>query len=350
MTTYEVMFKIERITFGCEPLAIGNVTFQNLTSAIVETWKADSENALLSLFDDAGNQPIGIVKVDDISDANKAAEYALDEFDRALNILRVCVGSFRSTTIYDEQLLQRRNGLAAIRQVKPQPQLVGISPGRKFGPIDLGLSGTLADSTNEFIGKLTPLYNGTIQCEIRDALLKSLERIGMSIARDHYDYKVVDILTALEVALIPKDDRSPKSISIALRTMLLSLALDNGYFVPSTDEVYRLYRLRNAIIHDADRGVCDDKDYGTLRRIAERTILSIIELNGKQGPIDDVRHLAKILETEEILKQAKACFEDWRNRERTEDAKEILGQLCEHANYKLNKMKPTTQHTSGQSE
>lgn len=341
------MFKLERITFSCEPLAIGNVTFQNLTSEIVEAWTIDNENVLLSLFDDAGNQPIGIVKVDDISDVNKAAEYALDEFDRALNILRVCVGSFRSTTIYDEQLLQRRNGLAAIRQVKPQPKLLGISIGRNFGPVDLGLSGTLADSTNGFIGKLTPLYDGTIQGRLHAALIRSLEWIGMSITREDYDDKVVTLLTSLEVALTDKNDRR-KGETIAFRVMLLSLTSNNCYFVPSSDAVYRLYRLRNDILHDADRGKCGEEDYRTLWRIAQRAILSIIELNGKQGPIDDVRHLAKILETEEMLKQAKACFEDWRNRERTEDAKEILGQLCEHANYKLNNLKPTPRHTSGQ--
>ena len=353
MTTYEVMFKIERITFGCEPLAIGNVTFQNLTSEIVETWKADSENALLSLFDDAGNQPIGIVKVDDISAANKAAEYALDEFDRALNILRVCVGSFRSTTIYDEQLLQRRNGLAAIRQVKPQPQLVEISPGRKFGPIDLGLSGTLADSTNEFIGKLTPLYGGTIQCDIRDTLLKGIERIGMSITRDHYDYKVVDILTALEVVLIPRNDKNPKSKSLALRVMLLSLALDNGYFVPSSDEVYRLYGRRNAIIHDADRGVCDDKDYGTLRRIAERAILNIIKLTseqvGEQRTFACLEDVVEFLETEERIEQAVTCLDQWRSRTSTKPCtKKHLKQIRKYANTKLKRLRSTSEDTLGQ--
>ena len=349
MTTYEVMFKIERITFGCEPLAIGNVTFQNLTSEIVETWKADSENALLSPRENAVRHPVGIVEVDGISDVDKSIEYARDEFDHTLNILRVCIGSFGSSRIHDEQLLQRRNGLIAIRPIGIQAGPIKVALDRKFAPIDLDLSGDLANSTNEFIGNLTPLYDGTIQDSLRDALLRSMEWIGMSITREDYDDKVVTLLTALEVALTDKNDRR-KGETIAFRVMLLSLTSNNGYFVPSSDAVYRLYRLRNDILHDADRGKCGEEDYRTLWRIALRAILSIIELNGKHGPIDDVRHLAKILETEEILEQAKARFEDWRNREHREKVKEILGQLCEHANYKLNKMKPTTQHTSGQSE
>ena len=345
MTTYEVMFKIERITFGCEPLAIGNVTFQNLTSEIVEAWKVDSENALLSPRENAVGHPVGIVEVDGISDVDKAIEYARDEFDHTLNILRVCIGSFGSSRIYDEQLLQRRNGLIAIRQIGIQAGPIKVALDRKFAPIDLDLSEELANSTNEFIGNLTPLYDGTIQDGLRDALLRSLEWIGLSITREDYDDKVVTLLTALEVALTTKKDQH-KGEPMAFRTMLLSLTLDNGYFVPSADAVYRLYRLRNAIMHDADRGKCEYKDYRSLRRIAQRTILNIIELNSRQGPIEDVRHLAKILETEEILKQAKARFEDWRNREHAEDVKGILNRLSERAEEKLDKLS----HTSGQSE
>ena len=337
---YEVLFVIEPIILNSESLTIGDVVFQKLTHEIAKEWRFAKEELT--------NQAVGIVKVK-AGTADKALERAQILFDRALNILRVCIGSFRPSLIWDEQLLQRRSGLSSIRQLDDPVASVEARLDWTSVPIHLEVSGMLADSTNEFIERLTPIYDGTIQDSLRDALLRSLEWIGLSITREDYDDKVVTLLTALEVALTDKNDRR-KGETIAFRVMLLSLTSNNGYFVPSSDVVYRLYRLRNAIIHEADRGKCGEEDYRALRRIAERTILIIIELNGKQGPIGDVRHLAKILETEEILKQAKSRFEDWRNRERIEDAKEILGQLYEHANYKLNNLKPTPRHTSVQSE
>ena len=339
MATYEVMFKIERITFGCEPLAIGNVTFQNLTSEIVEAWTMDNENVLLSLLDDAGNQPVGVVKVDNISDANKASEYALDEFDRALNILRVCVGSFRSTTIYDEQLLQRRNGLAAIRQVKPQPKLLGISIGRNFGHVDLGLSGTLADSTNEFIGKLTPLYDGTIQGRLHAALIRSLEWIGTSITRDNCDHKVVDLCTALEAALTTKDDPR-KGEAIALRMMLLAMSLDKRFRDPG--ELYRIYEKRSQVVHGSALGVCERSDYYRIRAIAEESVLRIIELNGKQSSVTRKIRLIRHLESVERVEKALTWLKQWADKDTQAVAK--------YAEDKLSELNPTPQHTSGKSE
>ena len=337
---YEVIFVIEPIILNSESLTIGDVVFQKLTHEIAEEWKfAKGEFT---------NQAVGIVKVK-AGTAGKALERAQILFDRALNILRVCISSSNpKLMIWDKQLLQRRR-LSVIRQLGDQSALVEARPDRGFNPLQVEVSGVLADSTNEFIERLTPLYNGTIQDSLRDALLRSLEWIGLSITREDYDDKVVTLLTALEVALVTKKDWR-KGETVAFRVMLLSLTLENGYFVPSADAVYRLYGLRNAIMHDADRGKCGEEDYRTLRRIAQRTILNIIELNGKQGPIDDVRHLAKILETEEILKQAKARFEDWRNREHAEDVKGILNSLSKRAEEKLAKLRSTTRHTSGQSE
>ena len=340
---YEVLFVIEPIILNSESLTIGDVVFHELTPELAKEWKL-TKNELT-------NHAVGIVKVK-AGTVDKAFARAQKIFDRALNILRVCVGSFSPISpmlIQDTKLLQRRNGISVVRQLGDHAVHIEVFLDMNFSPHQIEVSGMLADSTNEFIERLTPIYDGTIQDSLRDALLRSLEWIGLSITREDYDDKVVTLLTALEVALTDKNDRR-KGETIAFRVMLLSLTSNNGYFVPSSDVVYRLYRLRNAIIHEADRGKCGEEDYRALRRIAERTILIIIELNGKQGPIGDVRHLAKILETEEILKQAKSRFEDWRNRERIEDAKEILGQLYEHANYKLNNLKPTPRHTSVQSE
>lgn len=338
MTTYEVMFKIERITFGCEQLAIGNVTFQNLTSEIVEAWKADSENALLSPRDNAVGHPVGIVEVDDISDVDNAIRYACDEFDRTLNILRVCIGSFRSTLIYDEQLLQRRNGLIAIRPIGIQAGPIKVALDRKFGPIgDLELSKDLTISANEFIGNLTPLHDRTIQGRLRDALLRSLEWIGTSITRDNYDHKVVDLCTALEAALTTKDDPR-KGEAIALRMMLLAMSLDKRFRDPG--ELYRIYEKRSQVVHGSALGVCERSDYYRIRAIAEESVLRIIELNGKQSSVTRKTRLIGYLESVECVEKALTWLMQW--------ADEDTQAVAKYAEDKLNKLRSASQNTSGQ--
>lgn len=311
---YEVLFVIEPVVFGSESLTIGDVVFQELTHELAKEWNFAK--------DDLTNQAVGVVKVK-AGTTDKALERAQNLFDRALNILRVCVGSSDPRRmIWDEQLLQRRNGLGSIRQLNDPTAPVEARLDWTSVPIQLEVSSALAYSTKEFIERLSPLYDGTIQGRLRDALLRSLEWMGTSITRDNYDHKVVDLCIALESALTTKDDKR-KGEAIAFRMMLLSMALDKSF--PAPARLYQLYDLRSSVVHGADLGVCGKSDYYTLQKIAEGTVLNIIELIGKQRSVTRPSKLIGYLESAECLESAERIERaiDWLKQRTDKDTKAI---------------------------
>ena len=246
--SYEVAFSVENINLNAESLTIGDVVFREFTQQLADEWEFDKASGLFRevLFEIVG-LPVGIVKTRGRS-ARKAAERAQDLFERALNTLRVSVGSFTRTRTLDRQLLQKRGKARVMRETVPEAKLISTGGGRINDPIDLVLSPHLVSSTDEFIGKLTPLYDGTIQGRFRDALLRCIEWIGVSITREYRDHQVVDLCIALEAVLTTKCD-GKKGEAVALRSMLLSVALDPPFTDPQ--EVYSLYELRSRIVHGA---------------------------------------------------------------------------------------------------
>ena len=306
---YEVAFNVEGVKFDTEKLTIGNVVFRGFTPDLAEDWGfATATGMFRDKLDKFIGQPAGIVTVD-AGSPEKAAERGQGDFDRALNTLRVCIGSGTRAAILEEQLLQRRGGLRAIRQIKPEPKIVSTGGGRIFRHIDLELSGTLAESTRESIGRLDDLYDGTIQGKLRDALSRSLEWIGTSITREHYDDKVVDLCTALEAVLSTIDD-GQKGEAIALRLMLLAIALDITFPHPSA--ISNLYDLRSQVVHGAALGVCGEKDYLTLKLLAKETVLNILTfVNNTQEPISRPSSLIKLLESPERMEEAVNWLERW---------------------------------------
>ena len=305
---YEVAFSIEGVKFETKPLTIGDVVFREFTPDLAENW---GFAAVTGMFREGLDQlighPAGIVTVD-AGSPKKAAERGQGIFDRALNTLRVCISSGTRAAILEEQLLQRRGGLRAIRQIKPEIKIESTGGGRIFRHMDLDLSGTLAESTRESIGRLDDLYDGTIQGKLRDALSRSLEWIGSSITREHYDDKVVDLCTALEAVLTTVGD-GRKGEAIALRLMLVAIALDISF--PHPGAIYKLYDLRSQVVHGAALGVCGKKDYLTLQLVAKETIWNIIALNSTQAPINRPSLLIQLLESPERIEEAISWLEQW---------------------------------------
>ena len=305
---YEVAFSVENIILHDASLTIGDVVFREFTQELAQEWQFDkaSDFSREVLFGIVG-LPVGIVTVQGRS-ARKAAQRAQDSFERALNTLRVSVGSFTRTKIWDRELLQRRGQACVIRETSPEPKLISTGGGLMTDPIDLVLTPQRVDSANEFIGKLTPLYDGTIQGGLRDALLRSIEWIGVSITQQYRDHQIVDLCTALEAVLTTIGDRR-KGEAIALRSMLLSVALDRPFTDPQ--EVYLLYELRSRVVHGADLGVSGENDYIKLRSLAERVLLGVLEFHEVSGPFRRPIQLIRCLEERERLEQALAWLDNW---------------------------------------
>ena len=307
---FEVAFSIESVTFPMETLTFGDVVFREFTLEVAEEWGFPKATSLSrKMHDKLVGQPVGIVTVD-AGSSKKAAERAQESLERALNTLRFCIGSITRTPVWDSQLLQRRGQFRAIREVSPQKKFVSTGGGRTSTPIDLEFAESLAGSTAEFMRQLAPIYDGTIQARLRDALFRSIEWIGTSITRESYDHKVVDLCTALEAALTTIND-GRKGQAIALRSMLLSMAVDEPFFDPR--ELYVLYKLRSRVVHGAALGECGENDYIKLRQMAERVVLNIIKLNSTQREINRPWALIGFLESPERVDEALTWLVRWQD-------------------------------------
>ena len=132
----------------------------------------------------------------------------------------------------------------------------------------------------------------------------------MSITRESYDHKIVDLCTGLEAVLTTVDDRR-KGEAIAFRFMLLSTALGRPFCPPGV--LYDLYERRSRVVHGAALGECGNNDYLQLRLVAKEAVLNIIELNRVQGPIDRPSRLIRLLESRGRMKEATAWLESCRD-------------------------------------
>ena len=177
----------------------------------------------------------------------------------------------------DRQLLQRRGEFRIIREISPESRLISTGGASISDPMNLDFAGPLVNSTNEFLERLTPLYDGTIREGLRDALFRSIEWVGVSLTRENYDHKIVDLFTAMEAVLTTKDD-GRKGEAIAIRLMLLSMVLNVVLVDPQW--ILVLYDLRSRVIHGAALGVSGENDVMRLRPLAERVLLGVIELGG----------------------------------------------------------------------
>ena len=314
LMTYEVVLSVEGIEFPVEPLTFGGVAFQAFGPELEAQWGFASRvnsGFIAEWHRRRVGRAVGIVTVQAGSD-EKAKERAARSFDRALNILRVCIASSVSARIWDEQLLQRRGPFFVIRRIDPDEELQRVGWEARVGCLEttLELRGTLMDGTRKFLDRLGPLYGDMMADGLREALLRSLEWIGMSITREQYDHKIIDLCIALESVLATVDDPR-KGEAIALRLMLLAMTLDTSFGHPR--DVFHLYGLRSRVVHGSAQGVCSRSDYFRLREIAEEAVLRIIELNLAQGPIIKPRRFIEALETRELLEKTINWLENWQD-------------------------------------
>lgn len=314
---HEVVFNVEAIKFAPDSLTIGNVVFREFSPEVAAHWdsaKIDEfegpfRESLQKTFDALTGQQVGIVRVK-ASSAEKAVERAQKDFDRALNTLRLCIGSFPWSVIYDQELLQRRGRFCIVRQLEPEVRLVPVDGSRSFRNMELDLAGPLDEWTRHSVEQLAPLYDGTIRGEYRRLLLRSLEWIGRSITRGPYGHKLLGLCVALESVLTVESDQR-KGDCVALRSMLLSMALGDDLLRPRG--VLHLYKIRLDVIHGSALGVCGRSDYRMLWWRARDIVLNVIKFHLVQGPIACPSQLVELLESRERMEKAISWLERWQD-------------------------------------
>ena len=308
LAEYDVAFTVDHITLGEQTLTVGEVQFQEFTREMAHAWgfveTNEHDKALLS---EALGKVLGIVTVS-AGTQEKAVERARQLLDRALSMLRVCCSFLLLGALYDESLLQKRGQFYIVRNRSQERNRAGVGWQRGFSPLDLHLTEKTGVKVAESIASLESIHDGTIANPLRDALLRSLEWIGTSTTREQYDHKVVDLCTALESVLTTLSDRR-KGEAVALRSMLLSIAVNAGFTHPG--RICRLYEMRSRIVHGSEVGMCGKADCVTLYSTARKAVWDAIALNAMEGTIKRPYDLVQLLETPDRVQAAADWLRRW---------------------------------------
>lgn len=305
---FEVMFEVEGLSIKDESIAVAGVVFSHVDEQTAAEWGISDQDGYMRISNELVGKAVGRVKVK-AGSSSKALEKAREELDMALNVLRVCIAS-GSIRVWDEQLLQRRGQLHVVRALRSTPTSL---PGwqRTFSMIELKLGGPLHRETVDLVKRLDPVLQGKLPTRMNERLIRALQWIGMSVTREHYDHKVVDLCTALECLLTGRDD-TKKGEAISLRTMLLSFTLDRTFAHPS--EIYRWYDLRSEVIHGSAIGNCTATDYLRLRRVVLGTLLNAMDLALENDTVISVFHLISVVEECDTLARAIQCLQEGTDR------------------------------------
>lgn len=324
---YEVLIRIVGLRLPGGSLTIDNVTFFHLTLEEAANrgipWTVDGLD--LSLGGGFLDTTVAQVRVL-AGSADRVPGVARQNLAAALNTLRVCIASFSIAHIWDVEMLQRPGEECLVRSINP-PEHVLWSEEQGFSPIERDVAGDLLNETAAMIERLRPIIDRTIPRELGAPFSRALHWIGTSITRENQDDKVVDLCTAMEAILTTKGDPR-KGEAIALRMMLLAVAIDKGFNHPRFP--YDVYERRSSIVHGSDLNLCGDTEYIQLRRLAIDTLLHAVEFIAANPSVTKPSAMIMALETPERLGEALQFLRAFDDRDTT-----MVTRYCEEKLRKL---------------
>jgi hypothetical protein len=302
---YEVMFGIQGLVVGDDPLCIARCRFRRFTATDIEDWGlncTDDGGWSAQVIEELSKCTLGVVQVRANNDAI-ALDRTQKAVDSALHALRLCFSQF-GFRIPDDQLLMRRQGLYVAR-VRGESGWTRSGFERLLSPMDLELDDLLRDSTLNVADSIAAIYTEILPEKIRLRFVRAVEWIGSSVTREHYDDKIVDLCTALECFLVPSTE-GKKGERIALRCMLLGMVSEGWFHDPR--DVLRLYEQRSMVVHGSERDISSEAECNLLRRWAKDALCQAISiaLNEKARLPHD---LYTFLETRDRLVTATRWFE-----------------------------------------
>jgi hypothetical protein len=262
---YEVIIPILDLKLESSPIEIGGVRLYNMTAENAAGMGIEKEKPLYQPFFDAlvGHAVASVISRG--NDPKKVVERAREKLRTALNLLRLALVDHTTRIIlwkiHDSQLMFRDGEHYVIREkLKDSPSATHM--GWEMGSYRTTILTVdekiykQAEELNKFTQEL--FATQTIQGDIREHFVRTIEWIGSSLRRETNDDKIVDLCVALETLLAKQDD-GMKGELIALRSMLLCLHLKKPWYDP--EFVLYLYEKRSDIVHGSRRGVGTTSDY-----------------------------------------------------------------------------------------
>ncbi|MDO8614446.1 MAG: HEPN domain-containing protein [Dehalococcoidia bacterium] len=301
---YKVIAPVEHLTTTVRALDVVGVQVMKMNRRLAAEFGLVDSPVIRDRLDELLGRTVVISSVS-AGTARRAGEKGAELLDDALNALRAALVGSIYARILDEQLLfQRGTVLVVISMAEKQPAFVEWH--RPFAPMGFELRRHTALPVGRHLKLLHEVASRNSPEAIRTQVLRALHWIGTSITRSSYDDKVIDLCTALETVLTTKDDRR-KGEAIAIRSILLPSALDDGFFDPFV--LYGLYELRSEIVHGSRIRACTRAHYERLLWDTGVLLIHYVNLVKKYPSITRPAKAIEAMETPELLTQAVQWFD-----------------------------------------
>lgn len=289
LTEFEVVFAIDWLAIGQEPISLLDVEFFAPSDEALET-RAIPKSEVAKWSKGKGTLTLAATRVEAASDY-AARAVGSERVANALSLMRIAALRGRTGKPVADELLQwRPSGHSLVRLVAeggPSEWLWGFR--RQFGPlvVDLG------NDIRKGIAALGFEQYSIIPADIRDRVSRAIYWVSHSAIHETDDHKIVDLCTALETLLLPEGKATfRKGGVIALRYKLFG-----GGLSPSA--VKRMYDLRNEVVHGDPLPVVGEVDTWQLRLVCLETVGLIVRSYLGQPEVETLEHLVGTVETKE---------------------------------------------------
>lgn len=306
LIAFDVIYEISNFSIGAQHFTLGNVEVFKLTSDYLQSLALNKQVSLSLMQSGTASRWEGrfVAKVEvEASDPDRARDSGEIEVNNALNILRLAVRKELISEVSEDTFLWELGEWIAIPKVKPEVgTLLTIGSGHRVRPLIIDVGDSIAKTLEgESIWKC--ILNGKLPEDIRRRLARAIEWISHSITANGFDYKLVELCTALEILLLPDYRRGPKGALIALRQVLIG----RGVFYNPT-AILHLYNKRSHIIHGGYLDITSYSDYWHLLICCLMVLESIVRLSQRYLCKHDMEALLSTVENKETLEAfVKSC-------------------------------------------
>ena len=290
---FEVVYPVENINIGTDPIMVGGVTFRLPEEGFAATWgitsawaQAETENSKTRL--------LASIRVHS-ADHSRASETGIQPVLDAIEVLRIsALRGLANRLDVDDRLQWRLSGYWAAMELGGDSALALYGWRRPFRPlvIDAGPAVNIGLGADPYANVLSD----ALPIDIRARLLRGTRWISTSVVHEDHDHKMVDLCTALETMLLPDYFGGRKGELIALRYYLTG-----GYMDPVG--ILQFYELRSEIVHGMKIGTAWVMDTWHLRGECVSVLANLLKLANRKPEVATLQGLIAEIETTENLEE-----------------------------------------------
>jgi len=288
LTTYDILYEIKNFDIGESNFTVGTAELFKISAERLVNMRLVKNTT--DVEDTIFNEWIGksVIKTEvRISDLERAYESGLSIVNEVLDTVRLVAIKGRLYKLRDELFLWEFGKILTIpKVVHYEGTKVGISFHRGFYPKITPMGKEIEKELNDH-KYWSFLFDASLPKEIHTCLYQAIRWIIQAVATAGLDFKIVYLITALEIMLLPDHKEGQKGYLLALRQLLLGRGVSY-----SLETILYLYEKRSNIIHSGALEITDYSSYWHLLDCCLEVLSNIINLS-KQNP--DTHNLTDLL-------------------------------------------------------